>query len=88
MSKVKRRKIETNLTGLKYLQTWKCHKETPCVAILNNQKLHLLILFLHKIEQEGRTGSACVRERLVSVGGRRGREMVKKCEYGKNVMYT
>jgi hypothetical protein len=36
---------------------WKCHKETPCVAILNKQKYHLFFPFFCKIgEQEGGTG--------------------------------
>jgi hypothetical protein len=24
--------------GLQYMHTWKCYKETPCIAILNKQK--------------------------------------------------
>jgi hypothetical protein len=30
---------------------WKCHNETPCIAILNKQKC----LFLKNREQEGKT---------------------------------
>jgi hypothetical protein len=52
--------------------TWKCHKETPCVAILNKQKVpfSLSFFFLYKIgEQKGGTSPAWVR--LVLVGERR-----------------
>jgi hypothetical protein len=39
--KVERRKIEEmNQFRLKYIYTWKCHKETPYVAILTKQKHH------------------------------------------------
>jgi hypothetical protein len=42
-SKVEKRKIEEmNLFRLQYIYTWKCHKVTPCVGILNNQKYHFL----------------------------------------------
>jgi hypothetical protein len=34
-----------NQIGLKYICTWKCHKETPCVAILSRQKCHFLLYF-------------------------------------------
>jgi hypothetical protein len=27
---------------LEFIYTWKCHKETPCIAILNNEKYHFL----------------------------------------------
>jgi hypothetical protein len=30
--------------GLKCIYTWKCHKETPYVAILNKQKCHFFFL--------------------------------------------
>jgi hypothetical protein len=30
---------------LKYIHTWKCHKETPCVAMLNKQKYHLFFSY-------------------------------------------
>jgi hypothetical protein len=40
-----------NQFGLQYIYTWKCHKETPCVAILNKQKCHF-----SKTGQEGKTG--------------------------------
>jgi hypothetical protein len=60
-----------------YSQIWfKCHKETPCVVSLNNQKCHFfLLLFFFKIgEQEGRTGPAWSVRVLVPVGeGRRWR---------------
>jgi hypothetical protein len=31
-----------NQTGLQYIYAWKCHKETPCVAILKKQNCHFL----------------------------------------------
>jgi hypothetical protein len=36
--------------------TWKCHEETPCIAILNNQKCHFKKFYKIR-EQEGRRGS-------------------------------
>jgi hypothetical protein len=51
-SKVERTKIgEMN----KFSLQWKCHKETPCVAILSNQKCHF---FSSSKSEEGRTGPA------------------------------
>jgi hypothetical protein len=45
-----------NQFGLEYIYTWKCHKETPCVVILNK---NVLFFFIYKIrEQEGGTGLA------------------------------
>jgi hypothetical protein len=35
-----------------YIHTWKCHNETPCVAILNKQKC----LFFKNEGQEGKMG--------------------------------
>jgi hypothetical protein len=36
---VESRKIEErNQFSLQFIYTWKCHKETPCVAILNKKK--------------------------------------------------
>jgi hypothetical protein len=33
---------------------WKCHKEAPCIAILNKQNVR--VVFFYKVgEQEGRT---------------------------------
>jgi hypothetical protein len=53
--------------------TWKCHKETPCVATLNKQKCHF---FSYKIkEQEGATGPAWG---LAPVGVGRYKERVKE----------
>jgi hypothetical protein len=44
-TKVERRKIE-QMNQISYnIYAWKCHKETPCVAILNKQKF----IFLNKI---------------------------------------
>jgi hypothetical protein len=38
-SKVERRKVEKmNQFGIKYIYTWKCYNETPCIDILNKQK--------------------------------------------------
>jgi hypothetical protein len=43
-----------NQFRLSYIYTWKCHKETPCIAIL--RKLKCLFCCCYKIgEQEGRT---------------------------------
>jgi hypothetical protein len=53
-TKVERRKLEEmNEFGLKYIYTWKCHKETPCIDILNKQKCHFF--FYNIREQEDRT---------------------------------
>jgi hypothetical protein len=42
------------LRGLKYLgyNTWKCHKETLCVATLNKQKL--LFFFSDTVDRKGK----------------------------------
>jgi hypothetical protein len=40
-SKVERRKIEMNKFRLYYICAWKYHKETPCLAILNQKRLFL-----------------------------------------------
>jgi hypothetical protein len=37
---------EMNQSGMQYIYTWKCHNETPCIAILNKQSF----FFLPKIE--------------------------------------
>jgi hypothetical protein len=53
---VRRGKIEEmDQFGLSYIYTWKCHKETPCIAILNKQK-YLFFFFFKNGEQEGQTG--------------------------------
>jgi hypothetical protein len=39
-TKVERKKIEMNQFRLQCIYTWKCHKETPHVAILDKQKWH------------------------------------------------
>jgi hypothetical protein len=55
-----------NQFGLECIYVWKCHKETPYIAILNKN----VMFFFYKIgEHEGRTG--CVWEGLVPVGGGR-----------------
>jgi hypothetical protein len=36
---------EMNQFRLYYTHTWKCHKETPCAAILNKQKYLLFFSF-------------------------------------------
>jgi hypothetical protein len=57
-TKVEGTKREVKQFRLYYIYTWKCHKETPCVAILNKQKC-LFFFFIYKIkEQESRTGSS------------------------------
>jgi hypothetical protein len=58
------------------METLKCHKETPCVAILSKQKCHFFLLFSsYRIrEEEGRTGPAW------GVGtGRRGEKVRRGC---------
>jgi hypothetical protein len=52
-----------------YIYTWKCHKEMPCVALLNKQKCHFFSFYKIR-EQEGRTG-AVWEGGLVPVGGGR-----------------
>jgi hypothetical protein len=56
-----------------YIYTWKCHKETPCRAILNRQKCSLTTTkkkkkknHQPKIEQEGKIGLVWG---LIPVGG-------------------
>jgi hypothetical protein len=39
------------------MYTWKCHKETTCVVILNNKNV-ILLLFYKIMEQEGGMGPA------------------------------
>jgi hypothetical protein len=39
-----------NQFGLSYIHTWKYHKETPCVAILNKQKYYFFFLSFTKSE--------------------------------------
>jgi hypothetical protein len=49
---------EINQLGLCFIYTWKYHKETPCVVILNKQ---MTFFFFYKIGvQEGGTGPALV----------------------------
>jgi hypothetical protein len=38
------------------IYTWKCHKETPCVALLNKQKCLFKTKQNKNREQEGKTG--------------------------------
>jgi hypothetical protein len=46
---------------------WRCHKEDPCIAILNKQKFHFF--FFYKIlKQEDGTGVVCGGV-LLPVGG-------------------
>jgi hypothetical protein len=37
-----------------YIHTWKCHKETPCIAILNKEKN--IIFFFYKITEQVEVG--------------------------------
>jgi hypothetical protein len=46
---------EMNQFGLQYIYTWKCHKKTPCIVILNKQKCHA---FYKNKKQKGRAGPA------------------------------
>jgi hypothetical protein len=55
--------------------TWKCHKETPCVAILNKQKYH----FFSSTKSETRRA-----ERGFVLGG----ERTWEGEYSANIVYT
>jgi hypothetical protein len=67
---VERRKIEEmNQFGLHYTDTWKCHKETPCVAVLN--KNAILCSFT---KSEKRRAKQIPPGGLVSMGWRRGGE--------------
>jgi hypothetical protein len=51
-TRVEWKKIERmNQFGLKYIHTWKCHKEIPCVAILNTQKYLLSKTEDRKVKQ-------------------------------------
>jgi hypothetical protein len=70
-----------------HIYTWKGHKETSCVAILNKQKCHH---FFYKItEQVGGTGSARGGEEVgTSARGGRCREKVKEGEYSANTVCT
>jgi hypothetical protein len=66
------KKEEINQFGSQYIYTRQCHKETPCVAILNKQKYNFFSFFFYKIrEQEGKTG-------WKGVGTSRRREVVGK----------
>jgi hypothetical protein len=66
--------------------TWKCHKETSCVAILNNHKCHFFLLFLYKIsEKDDATGPVWGCWYQWEWGG--GLETVKDGEYSKNAVY-
>jgi hypothetical protein len=41
--------------GLYYIDSWKCHNETPCIAILNKQK------YLFSKMKDMRENSSCLR---------------------------
>jgi hypothetical protein len=50
------------------MHTWKCHKETPCIAILNKN----VIFFFYKIrEQESGKMEQVLSEGVVAVGEQR-----------------
>jgi hypothetical protein len=71
-----------NQFKLQYIYTQKCHKETPCIAILNKQKCHSFLL------QNGRTGvwnRLCLGD-LVPVGGERMWRKGEEDEYGTNTV--
>jgi hypothetical protein len=59
---------------------WKCHNETPCVAILYQQRC----LFKNR-EQEGKSGPIWG---LVPVGEEGSKERVLEGECGGNSMYS
>jgi hypothetical protein len=62
------------------MYTWKCHKETPCRAILNKKKKS----FFKNREQEGKTGPVWG---LAAVGRGGYKERVWEGEYG-GILYT
>jgi hypothetical protein len=59
-----------NQFGLQYIYTWKCHNETPCIAILNKQKCLFSKAEDKKVKQVLSWG-------VVSVEGREG--VRKRC---------
>jgi hypothetical protein len=73
-----------------YVYTWKCHKKTHCVAILNKQKWKFSFLnsFTNIREKEGRTGPACVGCGWYQQEGGRTGEREWEGEYNENPVYT
>jgi hypothetical protein len=56
------------------MYTWKCHKEIPCVAILNKQTKNV-IFFVLQNQRTGDHNRSCLGD-LVPVRGGIGRETV------------
>jgi hypothetical protein len=76
-----------NQIRLSYLYTWKCHKETPCVAISKSKNVIFSSFFLYKIrKQESRTGP----DWGAGSGGRGEQvgKLLKNGVYGANTVYT
>jgi hypothetical protein len=74
----------------KNIYKWKCHKETPCAAILKKQAYHFFsYFFLIQNQRTGGQNKSCLGEEgwYLWEGGRGG-EMVKGGEYGTNTVYT
>jgi hypothetical protein len=67
-----------------YIYTWKCHKETPCIDILNKQKCH----FFPFSKSESRRAGQVLSEGLEAVGRGGYGERVKKVEYNSNTVFT
>jgi hypothetical protein len=70
--------------GYEYIFTWKCHKETPCVAILNKQIYHFFSST--KLENK-RVEQVLSRGWYQWEGGESGKR-VRESEYGANTVYT
>jgi hypothetical protein len=47
------------------MYTWKCYKETPCVAIKMSTNKSISFFFFYKVAEQ-----KCLGEGLVTVGGR------------------
>jgi hypothetical protein len=61
-----------------------CHKETPCIAILNK---NVIFFFFYKIKEQGGQNRSCLGGWYQWEGGGCG-EMVKEDKYGTNTVYT
>jgi hypothetical protein len=59
VTKIERIKLEEiKQIGLQYIFMWKCHKETPCVAI---SKMLLFSFLLYKNQRIGGQTRSCLR---------------------------
>jgi hypothetical protein len=72
-----------NQFRLWYIYTWKCHKKSPCVAILNKQKCGFF--FIYKIKGEQNRSCLVGWYQWERKGGG---EKVWEYEYGANTVYT